>query len=131
MNIKTGQKLVKQKEFAKALNFFLDLSNNEKEDSTINFYLGLIYSELNDFKKSVEYYEKCLDKDPKSFYTLYNLAIVKQNIGEIKQAKEIYLKLIKIDKFKIRPYLGLLMIDSKKNLKLLQILSVLQIFGQF
>ena len=113
MNIKTGQKLVKQKEFAKALNFFLDLSNNEKEDSTINFYLGLIYSELNDFKKSIKYYEKSLERDPKSFYTLYNLAIVKQNIGEINKAKKIYLSLIEIDKLKIRPYIGLYMLSQK------------------
>jgi len=113
MDIKIGQKFVKQKEFAKALDFFLNISNVKKNHPTINFYLGLIYSELNDFKKSTEYYEKSLEKDPTSFYTLYNLAIVKQNIGEIEKAKEIYLKLIKIDKFKIRPYLGLYMLNSE------------------
>ena len=94
MDIKIGQKFVKQKEFAKALDFFLNLLNNKKDNSIINFYLGLIYSELNEFKKSIEYYEKSLKEDPKSFYTLYNLAIVKHNIGEIDQAKKIYLKLI-------------------------------------
>lgn len=113
MDIKIGQNLVKQKEYARALDFFLKISNEKKNNSTINFYLGLIYSELNDFKKSIKYYERCLDEDPKSFYTLYNLAIVKQNIGEINQAKEIYLKLIEIDKFKIRPYLGLYMLNPK------------------
>ena len=113
MDIKIGQKFVKQKEFSKALDFFLNISNVKKNHPTINFYLGLIYSELNDFKKSTEYYEKSLEKDPTSFYTLYNLAIVKQNIGEIEKAKEIYLKLIKIDKFKIRPYLGLYMLNSE------------------
>ena len=55
MNIKIGQKLVKQKEFAKALDFFLNLSNLKKNNSTINFYLGLIYSELNDYKKSIKW----------------------------------------------------------------------------
>ena len=113
MNIEIGQKFVKQKEFAKALDFFLNLSNNKKDNSIINFYLGLIYSELNEFKKSIEYYEKSLKEDPKSFYTLYNLAIVKHNIGEIDQAKKIYLKLIEIDKDKIRPYLGLYMLNPK------------------
>ena len=113
MDIKIGQKLVKQKEFAKALDFFLILSNEKKNSSTINFYLGLIYSELNDYIKSVEYYEKSLKEDPNSFYTLYNLAIIKQNIGKSDQAKSIYLKLIEIDKLKIRPYLGLYMLSSK------------------
>ena len=113
MDIEIGKKLVKQKEFAKALDFFLILSNEKKNSSTINFYLGLIYSELNDYIKSVEYYEKSLKEDPNSFYTLYNLAIIKQNIGESDQAKSIYLKLIEIDKLKIRPYLGLYMLNSK------------------
>ena len=113
MDIKIGQKLVKQKEFVKALDFFLNLSNTEKKNPTVSFYLGLIYSELNDSRKSIIYYEKCLETDPKSFYTLYNLAIVKQNIGKINEAKKIYLKLIKIDKLKIRPYLGLYMLDQK------------------
>ena len=113
MNIKIGQKLIKQKEFAKALDFFLNLPDETKNNSTINFYLGLIYSELNDYKKSIKYYKKSLKDEPKSFYTLYNLAIVKHNIGEINQAKEIYLQLIEIDKLKIRPYLGLYMLNSK------------------
>ena len=107
MDIEIGQKFIKNKEFAKALDFFLNISNIKGNHPTINFYLGLIYSELNDFKKSTEYYEKSLENNPSSFYTLYNLAIVKQNIGETRKAKEIYLELIKIDKFKIRPYLGL------------------------
>ena len=53
MDIKIGQKFVKQKEFTKALDFFLKISDKKKNNSTVNFYLGLIYSELNDFKKSV------------------------------------------------------------------------------
>ena len=60
MNFSTGQNLVAQKEFGKALNVFLNL--NDKND-LINFYLGLIYFELNNFNKSVYYYNKFLKKN--------------------------------------------------------------------
>ena len=113
MDIETGQKLVKHKEFARALDIFLNLLNKEKNNPKINFYLGLIYSELQDFKKSISYYEECLKLNPKSINALFNLATVKQNIGKIDQAKKIYLKLIDINKFGIRPYVGLYMLNPE------------------
>ena len=51
MNFLEGQKLVKQKEYGKALNIFLNLQKNRIKNKDIYFYLGLIYSELNDFNK--------------------------------------------------------------------------------
>ena len=44
---------------------------------------------------------------------MYKLAFVKQSVGEIESAKKIYLKLIEIDKNKIRPYYGLFTLDPK------------------
>ena len=104
MNFSIGQKLVAQKEFGKALNIFLNLKNN---NPTTYFYLGLIYFELNSFNKSIYYYNKFLKKKPNSIIALYNLAFVKQSIGQIEMAKNIYLKLIEIDRNKIRPFYGL------------------------
>ena len=108
MNFSTGQNLVAQKEFGKALNVFLNL--NDKNDF-IYFYLGLIYFELNNFNKSVYYYNKFLKKKPNSAIGLYNFAYLKQSIGEIEEAKNIYLKLIRIDQNKIRPFYGLYTLD--------------------
>ena len=104
MNFSTGQKLIAQKEFGKALNVFLNLKD---QNDDIYFYLGLIYFELNNFNKSIHYYNKFLKKKPNSIIALYNLAFVKQSIGQIEMAKNIYLKLIEIDQNKIRPYYGL------------------------
>jgi len=104
MNFSIGQKLVAQKEFGKALNVFLNL--NDKNDF-IYFYLGLIYFELNNFNKSNYYYNKFLKKKPNSVIGLYNFAYLKQSLGEIEEAKNIYLKLIEIDQNRIRPYYGL------------------------
>ena len=111
MNFLEGQKLVKQKEYGKALNIFLSLQKSGIKNNTIYFYLGLIYSELNDFNKSILNYNEYLTTDPDSKNALFNLAIAKQSIGEIDSAKNIYLKLISLEKNNIRPYFALLMLD--------------------
>tara|TARA_B100000780_G_scaffold256751_1_gene206157 strand:+ start:2143 stop:3513 length:1371 start_codon:yes stop_codon:yes gene_type:complete len=126
MNYLEGQKLVKQKEFGSALGIFLKLLQNEKKNNNIYFYLGLIYSELNDFNKSIFYYNKYLKVEPNSISVLHNLAIIKQSIGELGTAKEIYLKLIKLDKSNVRAYFGLLMLNIN-NLTIEHYLQINQI----
>lgn len=110
MNFSIGQKLVKQKEFGKALNVFSYLEKTT-DDQGVLFYLGIIYFELNDYDKSILYYEKFLEKQPDSVNALYNLATVKQSIGEIQTAKNIYLQLMKLDIKNIRPYYGIFILD--------------------
>ena len=107
MDISQGINHIKQKNFVTALNFFLELEKNHKEDPNLFFYLGIIFYELGDFKKSIYYYEKILEKNTNSINALYNLAIVKQSVGKIDSAKKIYNDLKKIDKNKIKPYYGL------------------------
>ena len=111
MNFLEGQKLVKQKEYGKALNIFLNLQKGGIKNNAIYFYLGLIYSELNDFNKSILNYSEYLTTDPDSKNALFNLAIAKQSIGEIDSAKNIYLKLISLEKNNIRPYFALVMLN--------------------
>ena len=111
MSFLAGQKFIKQKEYGKALDCFLNLQENGIENKTIYFYLGLIYSELNNFNKSIYNYNKFLKINPNSQSALLNLAIAKQSIGEIVAAKNIYLKLIGLDGDAIRAYFGLLMLD--------------------
>ena len=111
MNFLEAQKFIKQKEYGKALDIFLKLQKNGIKNNTIYFYLGLIYSELNDFNKSILNYTEYLKFDPDSKSALFNLAIAKQSIGKIDSAKDIYLKLITLEKNNIRPYFSLLMLD--------------------
>ncbi len=113
MNFSTGQKLVAQKEFGKALEVFKNLKRKENNNHDVLFYLGLIYFELNNFNKSIYYYDKFIKKKPDSILALYNLAFVKQSIGQMESAKNIYLRLINIDKNKIRPYYGLYTLNPK------------------
>ena len=83
MSFILGQQLVRQKEFGKALNIFLNLEKKTLKDSKIYFYLGMINFELNNFDKSIFYYEKFLQNVPNSISALHNLAIVKQSTGDI------------------------------------------------
>jgi tetratricopeptide (TPR) repeat protein len=112
MNFSTGEKLISQKEFRKALDIFLELKKNNNKDEIL-FYLGLIYFQLNNFDKSIFYYKKFLKKKPDSIIALYNFAFVKQSMGDIETAKNIYLKLIELDLNKIRPYYGLFTLNPK------------------
>ena len=112
MNILEGQKLIKSKDYVKALTFFLNLEKNNSKTTTIFFYLGLIYFELNKFDKSIFYYNKFLKDDPLSGVGLINLAIAKQAIGELASAKKLYNKIININELNVRAYYGLYMLDT-------------------
>ena len=54
-----------------------------------------------------------LKTEPNSISTLINFAIVKQTIGDLNSAKKIYQKIIKINKFYLRAYYGLYLLDEK------------------
>ena len=112
MNILEGQKLIKSKQYAKALTYFLDFKKKNINNTIIYFYLGLIYFEFNKFGKSIFYYNKFLKKEPKSEAGLINLAIAKQAIGKIESAKKLYLEIININHFNVRAYYGLYLLDA-------------------
>ena len=107
MNIEIGRNLIKKRDFIQALNFFLRLEKKEKDKTRIYFFLGLIYSELNNYKKSIENYKKCLNLQPELPQAMFNLAIEKQNIGKVQEAKSIYLEILEKNKFNIRIYFAL------------------------
>ena len=88
MDILIGEKLIKQKEFGKALNIFTKLEKKNIKDKRVFFYLGIIYFELNNIHKSIRYYDKYLKEDPNSIITLHRLAAAKQSIGELEAAKK-------------------------------------------
>ena len=111
-NFLVGKKLINQKEFGKALEFFLNLKKEKIRSDEIFFYLGLIYFELNNPLKSIYNLNKFLKKNPNSIQALYNLAFVKQSLGQVDAAKSIYFRLLELDKNKIRPYYGLYTLDQ-------------------
>ena len=82
MDLTTGQNLLKQKKFLIALKHFKKLLELNPNNLDINFYLGRVYSEIQDFKNSIKYYLKYLDSNKNSINCLTNLAILYLNVGE-------------------------------------------------
>ena len=98
-------------EFKKALKILEDFIKNGKQNIAIFFYLGKIYFELNDYKKSIFYFRKCNQIQPNSPKVLYNLAMVFQGLGKITEAEKLFNKLININPNDVRSYYGLFNLD--------------------
>ena len=113
MNISIGQNFIKEKKFLKAENFFLKLLDSGNKTINVYFFLGIANFELRNYEKSITYYNKCLELDPKSIQVLINLAYVKESYGKIEEAKKIYLKIIQLNNNIIRSYYGLYNLNPK------------------
>ena len=107
MDLATGQNLIKQKKFPLALKLLKNLLILKPYNYDIYFYLGRVYSELQDYQNGIKFYNKYLDINKNSINCLLNLAILYLNIGDKKKSEENFKKLIKINKNYIYAYYGL------------------------
>ena len=107
MKLTTGQNFIRQKKYFAALQFFKTILALKPNKPEIFFYLGRIYSELQDFENSLNYYNKYLDHDKDSINCLINLAILYFNIGNKKNSEQYFKKVIKLNKNYILAYYGL------------------------
>jgi len=128
MSYEIGKKLIKQKQFKKAIYLFSKLLENNSRDLRANFLMGKIYYELNNLNKSLFFFEKCNKIQPHTPNVLFNLALIFQSTGQIEEAKKKYLDLIAINSNDIKSYYGLSIlnienIDSKLYLNLKKIIK--------
>ena len=107
------QKYLQKGEFKKALNLLKIGKKNESNNAALNYYFGKVYFQLNDHKKSLFYFRKCNQINPRNPKILYNLAQVLQGQGKIDEAKKIYEKLIKENSKDIKSYYGLFNLGLK------------------
>ena len=107
MDLATGQNLIKQKKFPLALKLLKNLLILKPYNYDIYFYLGRVYSELQDYQNGIKFYNKYLEINKNSINCLLNLAILYLNIGDKKNSEENFKKLIKINKNYIYAYYGL------------------------
>ena len=108
------QKFLQKGELKKALDILENLNKkNGSENISVLFYLGKVYFELNNHKKSIFYFRKCNQIQPENSKVLYNIAQVLQGLGRVNEAKKIYEKLIKKNDMDIRSYYGLFNLDIK------------------
>ena len=102
--IEEGLKKFKDKKFLQALNIFNELNKSNPNNGDILFFLGNIYYELNDLKKSLFYLEKSLKKFPNSQIIINNYAITLQSLGKFGEAKRLFQNLIKLNPKNIKAY---------------------------
>ena len=107
MKLTTGQNFIRQKKYFAALQFFKTILALKPNKPEIFFYLGRVYSELQDFENSLNYYNKYLDHDKDSINCLINLAILYFNVGNKKNSEQYFKKVIKLNKNYILAYYGL------------------------
>ena len=111
MSHEIGKKLIKQKQYKKAFYIFSKLLENNSRDLKANFQMGKIYYELNNLSRSLFFFEKCNKIQPNTPNILFNLALIFQSTGQVKEAKNQYLNLISINSNDIKSYYGLSILD--------------------
>jgi hypothetical protein len=111
MSYEIGKKLIKQKQYKKAFYIFSKLLEKNSRDLRANFQMGKIYYELNSLNKSLFFFEKCNKIQPNTPNIIFNLALIYQSIGKIKEARKQYLNLIAINSNDIKSYYGLSILD--------------------
>ena len=111
--IEEGLNKLKNREFINALNIFKKLNELDPNNGDIMFFLGNIYYELNDLKKSLFYLEQSLEKFPNSQAVINNYAITLQSLGKIDKAKELFMNLIKLNPNNIKAYFRLFRMNLK------------------
>jgi|TARA_B100000959_G_C14915841_1_gene597304 tetratricopeptide (TPR) repeat protein len=112
MDLNFGKRLIAQHDFKDAETIFLQLLKKKEKSYEINYFLGKIYFELRKIEKSYFHYEECLKLQPNSIIILLNLANLQQSSGNLEKAKEIYLKILNLNKNIIRAYYGLYTLNT-------------------
>lgn len=83
----------------KAENLYLEILDNDKNNSQVLQLLGTLYLQKNNFKLSEEYLLNSLKQDPINPGTLNNLGLLKKNTRDFKKALEYFELNIKKNNF--------------------------------
>ena len=95
--IEIGIKKFKERKLLESLQIFKKLKKSNPNNIDILFFLGNIYYELNDLKKSILYFEQSYNKVPNSPIIINNYANALQSLGKFERAKKLFQDLIKLN----------------------------------
>ena len=112
MDIETGKKFVKERNYIEAEKIFINLLKKGENLILVNYFLGIIYFELQKYKQSKFHYENSLKLSPNSKEIFINLAYLEQSYGKLKEAKDIYKKLLNLDPYYIETYYRMYLLNS-------------------
>jgi tetratricopeptide (TPR) repeat protein len=113
MDLEIGKKLIQEKKFDQALSFFLNELEKGNKSLKLYFFLGFIYFELNQIQNSINYYNLALKLQPQSIDLILRLANANYVLGNFLSAKNLYLKVIKLNPYNPSGYYGLYLINPQ------------------
>ena len=96
-NIDKINNLIDEKNHNEALKFAKELLKENDKDEGIYYYIGNIYSSLEEYNKSIEYYDKTIKLNPKYEKAYNNRALSKNAIFEYDGALEDIKKLFELN----------------------------------
>lgn len=117
-NLEKGISLYKLKRFDEALKFFKKISNEEKDNPEVNYYLGLLYTRLNDYDAAIEQFNIVLkNKLPyrRAIQIRKILGFIYTQKGEYDLAKELFKRIIELNFNDSSAYAALGYINYKTN----------------
>ena len=80
--IEKGKDLIIREDYDKALEYFKDLSEKDKENPLYTNYIGIIYFLKEDFKSAADIFKQAIELDPNNWYPY-------QKLGQICTVKNI------------------------------------------
>ena len=113
MNLDPVKKLMYEQDFKEAEKLLHKGLKTEKDKFMIFYFLGLVYFELRNLDKSINFFKKSLNLRPNNISTYLKLASLYQTMGDTEASKNNFLKSIEIDSNQIRSYYGLYQLKPK------------------
>ena len=95
-SILLGLAFVRKDLFKRARDLFDDLANTMRPETLVLYNLGLTSNRIGEYKAAVRALSEALEEDPEYYEALLELGYAHQQMGEIQQAREAYLKAIRI-----------------------------------
>jgi superkiller protein 3 len=92
-----GYNAVENKEYDKAISFYLRVIEIDPDYATAYYNLGLVYGNQGNNTKAIELYEKAIELKPDYAKAYNNLGLAYKNQGNLTKAIESYEKSIEID----------------------------------
>ena len=92
--------------FKVAENLYKKILNASPNFAGVHNNLGMMYKELEEYKKAIICYEKAIQIDPNYGHVYYNLGNILQELSELQKAKSCYEKLLNLDPTYKKGYSG-------------------------